>query len=353
MDLICLGLNHESAPVAVRERLAISEVDLGRSCAAIVTLDSVHEAVVLSTCNRIEVYALADSGRGDDLQKHLEGIYDLRGAGDLPFYKHRGDASARHLFRVASGLDSMVLGETEILGQVKKAYAAALDSGQTGKALNKLFQQAFNIAKHVRTNSSITRGAISVGAAAVDLAEKIFGDLAKCTVMVIGAGEMGEAVAKTLSGRGVSGLIVSNRSYEKAAEIAAQMNGKAMRLDEGVSKLASADIVISSTGAPHCVLRKEDVKSALKKRRGKPLFLIDIAVPRDIEETAATLSDVYLYDIDALQVIAAEGRKRRQQQIAHCEELIGRQMRKIGFSIPRESDRELGAGDDTEPLPTP
>ena len=195
MDLICLGLNHESAPVAVRERLAISEADLGGNCASIVSLDGIREAVVLSTCNRIEIYAVADPGRSDDLQKHLEGIYDLQQAGELPFYKHRGAVSARHLFRVASGLDSMVLGETEILGQVKKAYAAALGAGQTGKALNKLFQQAFNIAKHVRTNSSITRGATSVGAVAVDLAEKIFGELSKCTVMVIGAGEMGEAVA--------------------------------------------------------------------------------------------------------------------------------------------------------------
>jgi len=346
MELFSLGLNHEAAPVAVREKLAVPRGELGENCTSIAALEGFSEVVVLSTCNRLEVYVCAQADGIPVLEQHLNEMYELRGTGDLPFYKYRGEAVARHLFRVASGLDSMVLGETEILGQLKQSYAAAHGSGNTGKRLNKLFQNAFKVAKFVRTNSSITRGATSVGAAGVDLAEKIFGDLSSCMVMVFGAGEMGKMVARTLAGRGVKGVMVSNRSFDKAVELAGEMAGSAMRLDEGVEQLAQADIVITSTSAPHPILGKADVTKALRERRGRPLFMIDIAVPRDVEEEVGNLADVYLYDIDALQGIAAAARSRREEQVIHCEELIDEQMKKFGMNDSSEGDAMS-----TEPIP--
>ena len=327
MELFSLGLNHESASVAVREKLAVSEGELGDICSSVVALEGVDEAVVLSTCNRLEMYVSAQEDCLPDVEEFVNEMLVLRGTGILPLYTFRGALVARHLCRVASGLDSMVLGETEILGQLKKSYALAHGSGNTGKRLNKLFQNAFKVAKFVRTNSSITRGATSVGAAGVDLAEKIFGDLSRCMVMVFGAGEMGRMVTKTLASRGVKGVIVSNRSYEKAVALAGEMDGRAMQLEEGVDQLKLADIVITSTSAPHRILGKNEVARALRKRRGRPLFMIDIAVPRDVEQEVGDLPGVYLYDIDALQEIAATARSRRKKQVIHCETLIDEQMR--------------------------
>ena len=344
-ELLCLGLNHELAPVALRERLSVAEKELGGHCRSVTELPGFGGAVVLSTCNRMEIYTTAPTGGGDLLAAHLAKVHGFEAGQELPYYRHRSEAVAKHLFRVSSGLDSMVLGETEIFGQVKKAYAAAHRGGHTEKALNKLFQQAFQVAKHVRTNSQITRGATSVGAAGVDLAEKIFGELSRCVVMILGAGEMGQVVAKTLAARGVHGLIVSNRSYDKAVELAEEMDGRAMHLDEGVANLAVADIVITSTSAPHFLLGKERVAPALRKRRGKPLFLIDIAVPRDVEPDVGELSGVYLYDIDALSGIADEGRMRREQQIAFCDDMIERQMERLGIvTIGRSQERKSGGG---------
>ncbi len=353
MEIFCLGLNHESAPVALRERFAVAAGSLGESCAGVVALPGFGEAVVLSTCNRIEIYAAADADRREQLAGHFDAIYQLDETMRVPFYSHHGSAAARHLFRVASGLDSMVLGETEILGQVKSAYAAAHAAGQTGKALNMLFQRAFQVAKYVRSNSSITRGATSVGAAGVDLAEKIFGDLSRCTVMVFGAGEMGQMVARTLSARGVKGIIVSNRSYDNAVALAAEMGGRAMHLDEGVAELALADIVISSTGAPGSILGKAEIAPALRRRRGRPLFMIDIAVPRDIDADVSELTGVYLYDIDALTSIATAGRARREEQISLCDKLIVRQMEKLRITpLPADADLPSVGGDETQILPS-
>ncbi len=346
-QILCLGVNHESATVDVRERLAVSEGELPGFCGAVAGLPGFGGAVVLSTCNRTEVYAAAPAGGSGAglLAAHLTAVAGPGSGGEVPFYQHVGDAAARHLFAVASGLDSMVLGETEIFGQVKKAYAVAHAAGHTDKSLNKLFQHAFQVAKHVRTHSQITRGATSVGAAGVDLAEKIFGDLARCTVMVLGAGEMGQSVAKSLAARGVHGVIVSNRSYDRAVELAREMDGVAMHLDDGIANLARADIVISATSAPHSVLAREQVAPALRKRRGRPLFLIDIAVPRDIEPEVRDLSGAYLYDIDALMNIAEDGRARRRRQIEHCQSLIAEQMEKLGIGAPRGLGEGRGGGE--------
>lgn len=331
MELFCIGLNHESVSVAAREKLSVAESALGEICSSVAAIESVSEVVVLSTCNRLEIYVSAEETGLPDLEEFFNDLFVSRGTDILPLYTYRGMSVVRHLCRVSSGLDSMVLGETEILGQVKKSYSFAHGSGHTGKRLNKLFQSVFKVAKFVRTNSSITRGATSVGSAGVDLAEKIFGDLSRCMVMVFGAGEMGKTVTKTLASRGVKGVIVSNRSHEKAVDLAKDMDGRAMRLEEGVDNLKLADIVITSTSAPHRILGVNEVARAVRKRRGRPLFMIDIAVPRDVDQDVSDLSGVYLYDLDALQEIAATAKNRREKQVIHCETLIDEQMSICGL----------------------
>ncbi len=326
MELFCIGLNHESVSVAFREKLFIPESELGEICSLVVALEPVSEVVVLSTCNRLEIYVSSEEAGLPDVEVFFNNFVVSRGSDILPLYQYSGMSAVRHLCRVASGLDSMVIGETEIMGQVKKSYSFAHGLGYTGKRLNRLFQSVFKVAKFVRTNSLITRGATSVGAVGVDLAEKIFGDLSRCMVMVFGAGEMGKTVTKTLASRGVKGVIVSNRSYDKAVDLARDMDGRAIRLREGVDNLKLADIVITSTSAPHRILGVNDVARAVRKRRGRPLFMIDIAVPRDVDQDVANLSGVYLYDLDALQEIAATAKNRREKQVIHCETLIDEQM---------------------------
>ncbi|MEM7146099.1 MAG: glutamyl-tRNA reductase [Verrucomicrobiota bacterium] len=328
MGLVCLGVNHKTAPVEVRERFAFSKSALEAALQEVAGGEGIDETVVLSTCNRVEVYAVCESS--DAGLAHLEGYLRdhfgvEKGEVDL-FYRLRDGETARHLFRVASGLDSMVLGETEIFGQVKKAYAAAHGAGVTSRLLNKLFQHSFKVGKAVRSSTHIARGATSVGSVAVDLAEKIFGDLGKCQVMVLGAGDMSRRTAQSLMSRGAKSIIVSNRSYDKAEELAVEMGGEAIRFDDWAMAIPKVDIVISSTGAPHTVIHPDDVQAAMRRRRGRPLFVIDIAVPRDVEAGVNELENVYLYDIDALEAIAAEGRREREAQIKVCDAMIEEHM---------------------------
>ncbi len=355
MNIFCIGLNHKSAPVEIRERLAIAESHLPEVNAEVAKLTGIAETVVLSTCNRTEIYAAhgEDSGpqRGlDALEIYIRDHFEMPGGEAVEFYKKQGADAVRHLFRVASGLDSMVLGETEIFGQVKSAYALAHRCGTTARNLNKLFQQTFSAGKFVRTHSTITSGATSVGAVAVDLAEKIFGDLKKCSVMVIGAGEMSRRTAKSLVSRGASGIIVSNRSYDKAVELADEMKGRAIRFDDCYDVIPEVDIVVASTSAPHAVLHPDHVQPAMRRRRGRPLFMIDIAVPRDIEPAVGELDGVYLYDIDALESIAESARRNRKKQITHCETLIDEQMEKL--VAPGREKKPESSGDETGALPT-
>ncbi|MEM8955113.1 MAG: glutamyl-tRNA reductase [Verrucomicrobiota bacterium] len=317
-------MNHKTAPVEVRERFAFSTGALEAALGDVAGSDGIEEVVVLSTCNRVEVYAVCKSG--DTGLMYLEGyLRDHFGVetGDVNlFYRLRDDETARHLFRVASGLDSMVLGETEIFGQVKKAYAAAHGAGVTSRVLNKLFQHSFKVGKAVRSSTHIARGATSVGSVAVDLAEKIFGNLEKCQVMILGAGDMSRRTAQSLMSRGAKSIIVSNRSYDKAEELASEMGGEAIRFDDWAGVIPKVDIVVTSTGAPHTVIHPGDVRAAMRRRRGRPLFMIDIAVPRDVEAGVNELENVYLYDIDALEAIAAEGRRERAAQIRVCDAMI-------------------------------
>lgn len=332
MSIFCLGVNHKTAPVEIRERLAFSESSVPGHLDEICVIEGVEEAVVLSTCNRVEIYGGAKdpSAALDKIASYLESHFAVA-PGEVEFYRHSDEEAAHHLFEVASGLDSMVLGETEIFGQVKKAYALAQTAGTTSRQMNKLFQQSFSVGKLVRSTTSIQQGSTSIGAAAVDLAEKIFGNLGGCRVMIIGAGEMSRTTAQSLLSRGARSIIVSNRSFDKAMELATELKGEAIRFDDWATKLGEVDIVVSSTAAPHAVIHAETIRRAMERRRGHSLFLIDIAVPRDIEEEVNGIDNVYLYNIDQLQQIATEGLARRERQIAVCLRVISDYLRERGI----------------------
>lgn len=323
MSIFCLGVNHKTAPVEIRERLAFTEGSIPEHLEAIRDLSPVSEAVVLSTCNRVEIYGNADCADSavNLLTEYLISHFEVK-PGEVEFYHHTAESAAHHLFEVASGLDSMVLGETEIFGQIKKAYATAQANGATARRMNKLFQQSFSVGKLVRSNTMIQQGSTSVGSAAVDLAERIFGDLNGCRVMVIGAGEMSRTTAQSLKSRGAKSIIVSNRSFDKAQELAGELDGRAVRFDDWEQCLDQVDIIVSSTSAPHAVVKKEMIERVMAKRRGHTLYLIDIAVPRDIENEVNEVENVYLSNIDQLMQVAREGQERRRRQIELCREVI-------------------------------
>jgi glutamyl-tRNA reductase len=324
MNILCAGINHHVAPVDVRERLAVPNHEVADVLAGIKSIDGLTEAVVVSTCNRVEIYAASICP-----ERALEGIrgyLETRTGISAPLYHHDTPRSVRHLFRVASGLDSMVLGETEILGQVKQAYATAAGAGATSRTLNRLFQNAFRVAKSVRTDTQITRGATSVGSVAVELAGRIFGDLNHRRVMVLGAGETSERTARSLVSRGVKTVIVSNRTFDRAAQLAGEIGGMAIHFDHWQNEFPDVDILISSTAAPHPIVTREKLEPMMRQRSGRPLFIIDLAVPRDVEPTVNKLDGVFLYDIDSLQEIAKRSMAVRQREIEHCERIIDSQV---------------------------
>lgn len=333
MELLCLGLNHRTAPVEVRERFAVGATKLGQAANELLSTAGASEAVVISTCNRTEFYFAADNA-GEVLSKVESSlIAKVRSGGGVVehFYRLKRSEAARHLCRVVSGLDSMMLGETEIFGQVKQAYSSALEAGATGAVLNRLFQRAFGVGKKVRTETSIQEGSTSVGNVAVDLAEKIFGHLKDSEVMILGAGEMSRITAQSLVSRGAKSIFVTNRSYDRALDLATEMGGSAVRFDDWQSVLNRVDVVISSTGAPHAIIQRADVEKARRARRFRPLFFIDIAVPRDIDPAVGEIEEVYLYDIDTLEQLAEEARVRRQRQIEQCERIIEQELGKLNL----------------------
>lgn len=324
MEIVCLGLSHHTAPVEVREKFAVPDSEVAPSAVELTRQSGLDEAVIVSTCNRVEFYAAGENAQEafDALARFL--VSRVGEAGTEAFFRHASQRSIEHLFRVVSGLDSMILGETEILGQVKKAYQTAQQAGATGRHLNKLFQRAFNVAKEVRTNTNITRGSISVGSVAVELAEKIFGRLSNCHVMILGAGETSELTAGALQARGVKAIFVANRSYDRAAALAQKMGGKALHFEEWAADFHDVDILIGSTAAPHPVVTVEKLAPLMRSRPDRPLFCIDLAVPRDFEPAVNNLEGVYLYDIDSLQQIADDSMAVRQQEVVVCERLIER-----------------------------
>ncbi len=329
MRLFAVGLSHKTAPVEIRERIAVAPEKLRCAGCRLKVSAGLSEVVVLSTCNRIEVYGVTENSR-----LRLESLFDVLAPADVacrPYlYVHEGAEAIAHLLSVAGGLDSMVLGETEITGQVKQAYQAAHDAKLTGPVTNRLFQKAFQAAKDIRTLTQVGRGATSVGSVAVELAEKVFGgDLTRQSVMIIGAGKMGEACVRHLAKKGVRSILVANRSLDRARELAGALGGRAIGLADCVPALAEADIVLSSTGSPDLILRRADVAAILGARRGRPLFLIDIAVPRDIDPAVQQLDNVYLYNIDHLESIVRENVRLREQELGRCREIIARHAREV------------------------
>jgi glutamyl-tRNA reductase len=325
MPLVVLGLSHHSSPVAVRERFAFPEAGVPAALQSLRDSGVADEAVILSTCNRVEIYAVTQldgTQASAALREFLVTHHDYSDPLTDEIYFWGEPHSLHHLFKVACGLDSMVLGETEILGQLKKAYDLALQKGYTGGRLNKAFQRAFNVAKLIRTETSIQRGSVSVGSVAVELAEKIFSRLSDRDVMIIGAGDTSEKTARALLSRGARSILVTNRSHDKAVALAQELGGRAVPFDRWADEFANIDIVVSSTSAPDYILDRVKLAPLMKLRRNRPLLLIDIAVPRDIEPEVNFLEDVYLYNIDDLQTIANDYLKQRREEIARCEKII-------------------------------
>lgn len=329
MKIFVAGLSYKTTPVEVRERLAVQRARLQCSGCRLKLRGGLAEVVLLSTCNRVEIYGVAPW-----IQGRVLALFQELTNSDFDFTPHlyvkEGADAADHLFAVASGLDSLVIGETEITGQVKNAYQAAKAAGLVGKQMNRLFQTAFAVAKKTRTRTGIGRGATSVGSVAVELAEKVFDrDLSAKTVMILGAGKMGEACVKHLAKRGAQTVLVANRSVERAEKLAAEFGGRAVRLEHSAEALAAVDILVSSTGSPDIVLQRADVAAILPARRNRPLVLVDIAVPRDIDPAVAELPNVFLYDIDDLETVVRENTKHREQELALCRELIAAEVDEV------------------------
>ena len=323
MKLIVLGINHKTAPVEIREKLSFSANEVIRANRSLRDTLSLSECLILSTCNRVEIYVVARDDCAGGIKRFLS---KLRNIEIIEFekrlYIYEDSDAVKHLFRVASGLDSMVIGEMEILGQVKTAYQDASESKTLGKLLNRLFQKTFNAAKKIRTETLITRGSVSVSSVTVRLSEKILGHLADKKVLVIGAGTIGEQLLRYLKKNGVKIIVVANRTYEKALVLADRFGATAIKFDDFPQDLIDADIVISSTGAPHTIIHKDDVLRLMPKRHQRPLFFIDLAVPRDIEAEVNKIDNVYLYNIDDLQKIVDENLSLRKNELDSCNEII-------------------------------
>jgi glutamyl-tRNA reductase len=338
MPLVVIGLSHRSAPVTVRERFAFAEARIPATLQLLRDQRIVDEAVILSTCNRVEIYAatsLAPAAAFAELKNFLITCHGYRDPLTDEIYMLSEPQSIYHLFKVACGLDSMVLGETEILGQLKKAYDLSLQHQHTSAKLNKAFQRAFNVAKHIRTETSIQRGSISVASVSVELAEKIFETLKHRHVMVIGAGDTSEKTARALLSRGAESLVVANRSLERAEALAKDLGGRAVVFDQWAAEFEKIDIAISSTSAPTYILDRVKLEPLMKIRRNRPLLLIDIAVPRDIDPAVIEIPNVYLYNVDDLQSIANDYLEQRKEEAARCERIIQEKARPLLETAPR------------------
>jgi glutamyl-tRNA reductase len=318
-----IGLNHRSAAVDVRERYALTR-HCSPECWAIPGEEGVEESLILSTCNRVEVLVV---GRGEKLVRHaLESWATACGqqAAELSgyIYRHQDEDAVLHMFTVASSLDSLVLGEPQILGQLKDAYRHAAEGGKTGPILNRLLHKSFSVAKRVRTETAVASSAVSISYAAVELAKRIFGSLSGYTAMLVGAGEMAELAATHLLQAGIQRIFVANRTYERAVELASQFHGEAVPFDGLFGRLVETDIIITSTGAPEAIIHAEDIREVLKRRKHRPMFFIDIAVPRDVAPDVNSLDNVYLYDIDDLKEVVEENLANRRDEAAKARHIV-------------------------------
>ena len=331
-NLILVGVNHKTTPVEIREKLAFTKGKIEESVDRLLNFPDIIEHTILSTCNRVEIYARAN-GQNSAIQSIKQFICDFHGLSAVQleehFYSYSNEAAIEHLFRVSSSLDSMILGEAQILGQVKDAYSLAKDLRSTGLVLNQLFEKAFSIAKKVREETGIAERSVSISSAAVELAQKIFDDLENHIVMLVGTGEMAELAAKHLISYGVKTVYVTSRTYERAANLARTLNGSALDFEAFKNELYRADIVITSTSASSFIITKDMVEKAIYERKNKPIFFIDIAVPRDIEPDVNDLENVYLYDIDDLHVVVSANMKEREKESEKAMHLISQEVNKF------------------------
>ena len=322
MSLALIGINHKTAPIELRERIAISREDLPETTRALAAVPGVAECMIVSTCNRVEIVAALE-GQTADLPGFLHRQFGLDPALLAPhIYQHHDQDAVRHLFRVAASLDSMVVGEPQILGQVKEAFTVARASGTVGAHLEHLLQSAFAAAKRVRTETEIGSNSVSIASVAVELARKIFGSLNGRTVFLVGAGKMSELAARHLVQQGAGAILVTNRTQERARQLAEPFKGRVIPFEQLYEAASEADIVISSTGAPHPIFRREHCQAFMHRRRNRPMFFIDIAVPRDVDPAVNQLEGIFVYDIDDLQAVAASHMAERSRQAGDAEALI-------------------------------
>ncbi len=325
-----LGLNHESAPLDIREKLTLAAQELPATLHEWKTKADVEELVCLSTCNRTELYVRAQNRVR--AREALEGLLVQHAhLGALPqyLYFHESDAAVLHLFSVAAGLDSMVKGEHEILAQVKQAYQIAQQAGVTGKLLNVLFQRSLYVGKRVRTETALGEGAASVGSIAVGMATRIFGELRDRQIMILGAGEMAEVTAKHLMAQHAQSILVANRTFDRACELAKRFNGSALPFEEGLRKMSEVDIVICSTAAPHAVITRRHIEQIMDLRKGRSLFLIDIAMPRDVEPSVNDIENVYLYNINNLEHMVAANNAQRAKEADSALQIVKEETREF------------------------
>jgi glutamyl-tRNA reductase len=334
MKLIIVGLNHRTAPVGVREKVSFSRETIGDSLRRLTHEFGLNEGVILSTCNRVEVLALSHD---QDMDKGVLQVKRfLAESSSIPLetldehlYSYCGADAVRHLFRVGAGLDSMVLGEPQILGQVKDSYAYAVEHDSAGVIVNKLYHKAFSVAKRIRTETKIGEAAVSISFAAVELAKKIFGDLSGNTVMLLGAGEMAELAAKHLLRAGIRELMVANRTYERAIDFVKEFGGTAIMFREFPHHLKNVDIVIASTGAKTFIIREEQVREVIRERKNRPMFFIDISVPRNVDPLVNNIDNTYVYDIDDLQGVVASNLKERSKEAEEAARIIEEEIDKF------------------------
>ncbi|OOZ50064.1 glutamyl-tRNA reductase [Solemya velum gill symbiont] len=324
--LLNLGINHKTAPVDIREKVAFGPDIVVAALRGLREQAGAEEAVILSTCNRTEIYASVNDSSVDALSEWISDFHGIDKSQLTPYlYAHTDKDCVTHLMRVASGLDSLILGEPQILGQVKDAYQVSVSTKSSGKMLDRLFQHSFSVAKQVRTDTAIGSSPVSVAFAAVNLAKQIFADLSEQTALLIGAGETIELAARHLHQQGIKHIIIANRTIEKAAALASEFEGYAIGLQDLPAHLAEADIVIASTASPLPILGKGMVESALKARKHQPIFMVDIAVPRDIETEVGKLDDVYLYTVDDLETVIEENKQSRLLAAEEAAEIIEQQ----------------------------
>jgi glutamyl-tRNA reductase len=336
MSLVVVGINHRTAPVDVRERVVFDPARVPDALRELASLDEIEEAVIVSTCNRTELYCVTECGEAE-LGDWLQNYHQLGSSIRHCLYHHDDMRAVSHVFAVASGLDSMVLGEPQILGQLKDAYRAAQETGTTGPLLNRLFQAAFSVAKRVRTETEIGANAVSVASAAVAMAKTVFASFENRTALMVGAGETVALAARHLHADGLRRMIIANRSIERAQELAAEFQGFAIGLDDIGAHLREADIVVASTASPHAIITRDMAAAALRARKRRPIFMVDIAVPRDIEPAVAELEDVYLFTVDDLQSVVNENMENRRQAAREADRMIATEVDRFELQLRTRS----------------